>query len=115
MAPELDERGDDVAASHDADRKTYSAVETRQGLLGRPVFIVLAAAMALVLVAWAGAEIWGESTDTDQTTQSEQTSPEQTGSIDNGAPAGGATHSTPQTSPMEGGSTLDTGTGGQGQ
>jgi len=42
---------------------TETATEARQGRAGRPVLIVLVAALMLALAAWAGAEIWGESMD----------------------------------------------------
>jgi cytoskeletal protein RodZ len=38
---------------------------TRPGPLGKPVAIMLACALALAAVAWAGAAFWGEAQDTD--------------------------------------------------
>jgi hypothetical protein len=39
------------------------ATDARQGRTGRPVLIVLVCGLVLVLLAWAAAEWWGESTD----------------------------------------------------
>lgn len=39
------------------------ATEARQGRTGKPVLIVLISGLVLVVLAWAGAEWWGESTD----------------------------------------------------
>jgi hypothetical protein len=41
-----------------------TGTEARQGRTGRPVLIVLIAGLTLALLAWIGAEIWGETTDT---------------------------------------------------
>ena len=51
---------------HDTDerRVELSPVEARQGLLGRPVLVVLVAGLLLAMVAWAASEYWGESIDT---------------------------------------------------
>ncbi len=47
-----------------ANRKVVeTGTEARQGRSGRPVLTVLIAGLALALIAWLGAEIWGESTD----------------------------------------------------
>ena len=43
-------RADDHSDAHPA---TETPVEARQGFLGRPVLIVLVAALALTVVAWA--------------------------------------------------------------
>lgn len=87
MSKILDERGDPIAATHDSDRENFSAVESRQGPLGLRVLAILGAGLFLALLAWGGAEIWGERTDNDRTTAVDQSqplpSPEQTGSIDN--------------------------------
>ena len=42
---------------------TETATDARQGRTGRPVLIVLIAGLTLALLAWIGAEIWGETTD----------------------------------------------------
>jgi len=42
---------------------TETGTEARQGRTGRPVLIVLIAGLTLALLAWIGAEIWGEATD----------------------------------------------------
>ncbi|PSJ63419.1 hypothetical protein [Kumtagia ephedrae] len=38
--------------------------KARQGKLGRPVLVVLIAALVLAMVVWAGVEFWGERIDT---------------------------------------------------
>lgn len=87
MSKMLDERGDPISATHDADRENFSAAESRQGPLGVRVLAILGAGLFLALLVWGGAEIWGERTDNDRATAVDQTqplpSPEQTGSIDN--------------------------------
>lgn len=46
------------------DRKVVeTGTDARQGRTGRPVLIVLVAGLALAMIAWLGAEMWGESTD----------------------------------------------------
>ena len=44
-----------------------TARESRQGPLGKPVLVVLVVALVLVLVAWGGAELFGELTDNSAT------------------------------------------------
>lgn len=48
------------AVEIDADR-------ARQGLLGRPVAVVLAGGLSLALVAWGAAEFWGKSLEPSET------------------------------------------------
>ncbi|MDQ0320458.1 hypothetical protein QO002_002596 [Pararhizobium capsulatum DSM 1112] len=75
MATHLDERGDRVS-SVDEDRTVKATTnEARQGGLGKPVFIVLICGLLLAIVAWAGAELFGESTDNDASTRTQQTTP----------------------------------------
>lgn len=87
MSKILDERGNPISSTHDADRESFSATESRQGPLGVRVLAVLGAGLFLALLVWGGAEIWGEKNDNDRTTAIDQPapqpSPEQTGSIDN--------------------------------
>ncbi|WP_457582954.1 hypothetical protein [Ensifer canadensis] len=87
MSKYLDERGDPISATHDADRENFTAQESRQGPLGVRVLAILGAGLFLALLVWGGAEIWGENSDNDRTTAVDQVqplpSPEQTGSIDN--------------------------------
>lgn len=71
------------------DRKVVeTGREARQGRLGRPVLIVLVAGLVLAIVAWFGAEIWGEATDapadqtatpTEQSNASSPSTPRNTG------------------------------------
>ena len=85
MAKYLDERGDPETATHDAERESFSAVEAKQGRSGTAILAVLLGGLLLAFVVWGAVEIWGESVDSDQTTQTEQMQPapstEQTGSI----------------------------------
>lgn len=85
MTKYLDERGDPITETHDADRENFTARESRQGPLGVRVLAILGAGLFLALLVWGGAAIWGESNDNDRTTAVDQVqpSPEQTGSIDN--------------------------------
>jgi hypothetical protein len=70
-----DERGNKVP-SEDTNRTVkISGAEARQGLLGRPVLTVLIASFMLALIAWGGAEMFGESTDNDAATQVQETIP----------------------------------------
>lgn len=63
MAEKLDERGDPQSATHDAKRATFSATETRQAGMGARVFMVLAASLAVVLLAWGAVELTDRSTE----------------------------------------------------
>jgi hypothetical protein len=45
-----------------APEQPMSATEARQGRSGRPVLMVLIAGLVLALLAWGGAEWWGETT-----------------------------------------------------
>lgn len=59
MTHQTDERGDPISSTHDPDRTVYAARETRQGFLGRRVFMVLAASLVLVMIVWGAVELWG--------------------------------------------------------
>ncbi|MDK1376749.1 MULTISPECIES: hypothetical protein [unclassified Sinorhizobium] len=115
MAKYLDERGDPVSKTHDADREEFSARETRPGGLGLRVLAVLTGGLFLVLLAWGAVELWGESNDSDRATQTEQTQPapssEQTGSVGNQTPA----PVDGQASPTDMNPTAPSGTGGPSQ
>lgn len=75
MAKYLDERGDPATATHDADRETFSAEEAKQGRSGTAILAVLLGGLLLAFVVWGGVAIWGESTDSDRTTETEQVQP----------------------------------------
>lgn len=64
--------------------------ETRQGPLGKPVLLVLVGGLLLALVAWGGAELFGESTD-NNAIQSGQEAPTagQNQSLDDAKPPSG--------------------------
>ena len=51
-------------SDHDDRRVELSPVEARQGLLGRPVLVVLVVGLILAMLAWAASEFWGMSIDT---------------------------------------------------
>jgi hypothetical protein len=75
MAKYSDERGHRVS---DADRQKtveLSGVQSRQGFLGRSVLMVLVCGLILALLALAGAEMFGESTDNDAATQVKENAP----------------------------------------
>ena len=108
MAKYLDERGDPASATHGADRENFTGEEAKQGRTGVPVLGVLVGGLFLALLAWGAVEIWGESTDHDRLTETEQVqpapSPEQTGSVGTGQPV-----------PTDRDPTAQTGTGGESQ
>ena len=114
MTHQQDERGDPLTRTHDPARKDYTARETRQGGLGRPVLKVLAASLALAFLVWGAVEIWGESADpavdteqTSSTANGAQTPTQET--IDNTIPGGG------ETVPTDRDPTQQSGTGGDSQ
>ncbi|MQW90297.1 hypothetical protein [Sinorhizobium saheli] len=109
MAKYLDERGDPASSTHEPERKTYSAEEAKQGRWGIPILGVLLGGLLLAFLAWGAVEIWGESTDTDRVTETQQGEPapaqDQTGSIGtSGQPA-----------PVDRDPTAQSGTGGETQ
>ena len=119
MAQYMDERGDVVDSRETQTAEKLTAREARQGMPGRPVLMVLIAALVLAAVAWAGAEMWGESTDRDASAptatapaaNSNTTSTTTTPAVDN-TPAAGDTQ---QMAPAESDPTPDSSTGGQSQ
>jgi hypothetical protein len=48
-----------------------SPTEARQGALGKPVLMVLVAALVLSAVGWFGVEMWGRHIDPDQSATSD--------------------------------------------
>ena len=112
MSHQLDERGDPLTRTHDADRKQFAAKETRQGRLGRPVLKVLGISLGLAFLVWGAVEIWGDridpTVDTEQTSSTSNGTPTQD-TIDNTVPGGG------QTVPTERDPTSESGTGGDSQ
>ena len=116
MTHQQDERGDPLTRTHEPARKDYSARETRQGGLGRPVLKVLGISLALAFLVWGAVEIWGERVDPSSPVDSSQTSSTSNGTqtpsqdtIDNTAPDGG------QTVPTDRDPTPQSGTGGDSQ
>lgn len=96
MTHQQDERGDPLTRTHDPARQEYTARETRQGGLGRPVMKVLAISLALSFLVWGAVEIWGErvdpKVDTEQTSStSKDMQPPTQDTIDNTVPGGGET------------------------
>lgn len=53
---------------------TLTPTEARQGVLGRPVLYVLVVGLLLAMLAWAAAEFWGMSIDTQTPADTTQTS-----------------------------------------
>jgi hypothetical protein len=53
--------------------KTVPENKARQGRLGRPVLIILIAALLLALAAWGGVELYGEMIKTPATQQNQTT------------------------------------------
>ncbi len=93
-----------------------SATQARQGLLGRPVLIVLVSALILALVAWAGAEFYGEAIDaTAPSTTTEQNSGAKPATPGTGESAPAAGQDTITNSPTDRDPTPETGTGGDSQ
>ena len=116
MTHQQDERGDPLTRTHDPDRKQYAATEARQGYLGRPVLMVLGAALVLVFLGWGAVEIWGEKMDPNGGVDASQTSATSDGTqtpsqdtIDNTVPGGG------EAVPTDRDPTQQSGTGGESQ
>lgn len=91
-----------------------TAKEARQGPLGRPILMVLIGGLLLAVVAWAAAEMFGESTD-DGATIANQTT-------DTGGQNTPSSNATPPTgnqpttnAPLDKSPTPQTGTGGDSQ
>lgn len=78
MVEHLDERGEPKSATHGAKRTQFSPREVRQAGLGRRVFLVLVASLALALAAWGLVE-WGQGGGSDQTGSVERTGPAASG------------------------------------
>ncbi|UDF31729.1 UNVERIFIED_ORG: hypothetical protein LHK14_22010 (plasmid) [Roseateles sp. XES5] len=116
MTHQQDERGDPLTRTHDPARKTYTAQESRQGGLGRPVLTVLGTSLVLVFLVWGAVEIWGEASDPIEPVDASQTSSTTNGTqsptqdtIDDTVPGGG------QTVPTDRDPTQQSGTGGDSQ
>ncbi len=119
MATYIDERGQTVRSEDSTRKVEASAVEARQGLLGRPVLYVLIGGLFLAMIAWGAAELFGEAVDNDTATEMTQpaadnrtsASPENQPAVDN-TPAAGEKQ---QTAPTDRDPTPETGTGGASQ
>ncbi|KQV31467.1 hypothetical protein ASE23_06450 [Rhizobium sp. Root73] len=106
MAKYTDERASDADMQKTVE---LSGVQARQGFLGRPVLMVLICGVVLAMLAWAGAEVFGESTDNDAATKVEEKLP----APNNGAPATQETPVDPaQMAPADKDPTPQTGSGG---
>ena len=75
MVRSTDHQGDKVFSEETSRTVEVTGAEARQGLLGRRVLLVLVGGLLLALVAWAGAEIFGEASDNDLATQVDQGPP----------------------------------------
>ncbi|OJF94436.1 hypothetical protein [Pararhizobium antarcticum] len=118
MATYTDERGDTVRTEETNRKVEATAVEARQGRLGRPVLYVLVGGLFLAMIAWGAAEFFGEAVDNDAATEVTQpttgtstpATPDNQPVVDNTQPAG----ESQQTAPVDRDPTPETGTGGQG-
>ena len=121
MAQYIDERGDVVSTAQTNRREELTPVEARQGLLGRPVLMVLIGGLILAFLAWGGVEMWGGSQDRDAaapTTTTTSTTdntvanqPRGSGTFDNNTPA----DEPQQTVPTDRDPTPESSTGGASQ
>lgn len=118
MSTYKDERGDMVSSVETQKVVEATPVQARQGLLGRPVLMVLIGGLVLAAIAWAIAGMYGEAVDNDDATQTKQTTTTDTKAvvtdqkvIDNTPPAG----ETMQTAPTDRDPTAESGTGGDSQ
>ena len=118
MAIYKDERGETVSTAETEKVVEATAVQSRQGLLGRPVLMVLIGGLVLAAVAWAVAGQYGEAIDNDAATTKQQTTdtkavvtPTDQTVIDNKPPAGEKM----QPAPTDRDPTTESGTGGVSQ
>lgn len=92
----LDERGDKVADADSQRKVEMTGTEARQGLLGKPVLMVLICGLILAFIAWFGSGMFGEAVDNDAATQREQVAPP---ANDQATPAGQPTEDSTTTQP----------------
>ncbi len=118
MAIYKDERGNTVSTAETEKVVEATAVQSRQGLLGRPVLMVLIGGLVLAAVAWAVAGQYGEAIDNDAATTKQQATdtkaivtPSEQTVIDNTPPAGEKM----QPAPTDRDPTAESGTGGASQ
>lgn len=119
MSTYKDERGDTVSSSETQKVIEATPVQARQGLLGRPVLMVLIGGLVFAAIAWAIAGMYGEAVDNDAATETKQTTtdtkavvtPTDQKVIDNTPPA----EETMQTAPTDRDPTAESGTGGDSQ
>jgi hypothetical protein len=115
MAIYKDERGNTVSTAETEKVVEATAVQSRQGLLCRPVLKVLIGGLVLAAVAWAVAGQYGEAIDNDAATTKQQATdtkaivtPSEQTVIDNTPPAGEKM----QPAPTDRDPTAESGTGG---
>jgi cytoskeletal protein RodZ len=115
-----DERGDTVSSAETQKVVEATPVQARQGLLGRPVLMVLIGGLVLAAIAWAIAGMYGEAVDNDAATETKKTTTTDTKAvvtptdqkvIDNTPPAGESM----QSAPTDRDPTAESGTGGGSQ
>lgn len=119
MATYKDERGETVSSAATEKVVEATPVEARQGLLGKPVLMVLIGGLLLAALAWAVAGSYGEAIDDDAATTKKQIStdgdavatPTEQGVINN-TPTNGEKM---QPAPTDRDPTAETGTGGESQ
>lgn len=63
MAKYIDEPTLSPRGNTPAGGEKISTTRARQGLLGKPVLIVLICGLLLAVIAWTAAEQWGQSID----------------------------------------------------
>jgi cytoskeletal protein RodZ len=117
MSTYKDERGDTVSSVETQKVVEATPVQARQGLLGRPVLMVLIGGLVFAAIAWAIAGMYGEAVDNDAATETKQTTTTDTKAvvtptdqkvIDN-------TGETLQTAPTDQDPTAESGTGDDSQ
>ena len=118
MTSYRDERGNVVSSADTEKIVETTPVHARQGVLGRPVLMVLIGGLVLAAIAWAIVGEYGEAIDDDAATRTQQstgtnatvTPPDQT-VIDKTPATGEQT----QTAPVDRDPTAESGTGGGSQ
>lgn len=101
----------DPRSSNDDVKETGK--EARQGPLGKPILFVLVCGLLLALIAWGGAELFGENTDNSATiTEQENPAVGQNKASDQATPPSG---DQPTTNPPTENTRPQTGSGGGSQ
>lgn len=115
MSTYKDERGDTVSSVEAQKVVETTPVQARQGLLGRPVLMVLIGGLVLAIVAWAIVGMYGEAVDNDAATETEQTTTTDTKAVVTPTDQKVIDNRTMQTAPTDRDPTAESGTGGDSQ